>query len=253
MVAAIRVTSTDARRGGSASSPPRTPAASRCAPSSARAACSTCRSENCCRGSASGPSAARREEHCGRPEGDDHRTRARPAPDEAAGRARVKPADAPQPRPVMPRWLKYTLAGLILFTLTLRTGAADPDPRVRVRARRWGSGSCGGAAPGVVDGGDVPRRRPLPGSGCSSPVRRRRSWFLFFAAWIFVIVAVRGREPRAIGGVRGRRALAEGGPGRQRSGGAVVGVRAAEGRGALEPGRGFEPRTPSLPWRCSAS
>ena len=47
-----RDASTDATRGGSASSPPPTPAASPCARRSARAACWTCRSGSCCRGSA---------------------------------------------------------------------------------------------------------------------------------------------------------------------------------------------------------
>ena len=98
-------------------------------------------------------------------------------------------AAAPPPRPVMPRWLKYTLAGLILFTLTLRTGPMIPllvcafalglgvwQLWLR-RARMWWTGAMFLAVGLYVLGMFLMRwYAPL--------------WWFFFAAWIFVIVSL---------------------------------------------------------------
>jgi hypothetical protein len=100
-----------------------------------------------------------------------------------------KGAPPPQPRPTMPRWLKYTLAGLILFTLTLRTGPLIPVlvcafalglgvwQLWQRRARMWWTGAMFLAVGLYVLGLFLVRRyEPL--------------WFFYFAAWIFVIVSV---------------------------------------------------------------
>jgi hypothetical protein len=90
---------------------------------------------------------------------------------------------------MMPRWLKYSLAGLILFTLTLRTPPMIPLlvcafalglgvwQLWQHRARMWWTGalflSVGLYTLGLF------------------LVRWHTSlWLFFFAAWIFVIVSV---------------------------------------------------------------
>jgi len=103
--------------------------------------------------------------------------------------AQPRPRPAAPPRPVMPRWLKYTLAGLILFTLTLRTGPLVPLlvcafalglgvwQLWQHRARMWWTGALFLAVGLYVLGIFLAHwYQPL--------------WFFFFGAWIFVIVAV---------------------------------------------------------------
>ena len=97
----------------------------------------------------------------------------------------------------MPRWLKYTLAGLILFTLTLRMG-----PMIWLlvcgfalglgvwqlwqrRARMWWTGAMFVAVGLYVLGLFL--------------VRWHTSlWLFFFAAWIFVIVCVVAEAGRSM-------------------------------------------------------
>jgi hypothetical protein len=115
-------------------------------------------------------------------------------------------AAAPQPRPVMPRWLKYTLAGLIIFTLTLRTGPMIPLlvcafalglgvwQLWQRRARMWWTGAMFLAVGLYVLGMFLTRWHAS-------------LWLFFFAAWIFVIVSVvaeagRSMEQRKAQGVR---------------------------------------------------
>ena len=121
--------------------------------------------------------------------------RARPAPDQRPAGQR-QPAERPQ-RPVMPLWLKHTLAGLIIFTLTLRMGVL---PQVVVcalalgvavwqiwgRRARWLWTWASFIAVGLYLAGVYLAGQTAPG------------WFLYFGAWIFVIVAFVGESSRAI-------------------------------------------------------
>ncbi len=104
---------------------------------------------------------------------------------------------ARQPRPVMPRWLKYTLAGLILFTLTLRTGPLIPIlvcafalglgvwQLWQHRARMWWTGAL------FLSVG-------LYTLGMFLAHWYASLWLFFFAAWIFVIVAVVAEAGRSM-------------------------------------------------------
>ena len=119
-------------------------------------------------------------------------------PAASAGKpARSRPQAAPQPRPLMPRWLKYTLAGLILFTVTLRTGPLIPLlvcafalglgvwQLWQRRARMWWTGAMFLAVGLYVLGMFLMRwYAPL--------------WWLFFAAWIFVIVTLVAEAGRSM-------------------------------------------------------
>ena len=103
--------------------------------------------------------------------------------------AQPRPKPAVPPRPVMPRWLKYTLAGLILFTLTLRTPPLIPLlvcafalglgvwQLWQHRARMWWTGALFLAVGLYI-------------LGIFLAHWYQSLWFFFFAAWIFVIVAV---------------------------------------------------------------
>ena len=97
----------------------------------------------------------------------------------------------------MPRWLKYTLAGLILFTVTLRTGPLIPLlvcafalglgvwQLWQRRARMWWTGAMFLAVGLYVLGMFLTRwYAPL--------------WFFFFAAWIFVIVTLVAEAGRSM-------------------------------------------------------
>ena len=108
-----------------------------------------------------------------------------------------RPKPAAPPRPVMPRWLKYTLAGLILFTVTLRTGPLIPLlvcafalglgvwQLWQRRARMWWTGAMFLAVGLYVLGMFLMRwYAPL--------------WWLFFAAWIFVIVTLVAEAGRSM-------------------------------------------------------
>ena len=111
--------------------------------------------------------------------------------------AASRPKAAAPPRPVMPRWLKYTLAGLILFTLTLRTGPMIPLlvcafalglgiwQLWQRRARMWWTGAMFLAVGLYVLGMFLTRwYAPL--------------WFFFFAAWILVIVTLVAEAGRSM-------------------------------------------------------
>ena len=105
-------------------------------------------------------------------------------------------AERPQ-RPVMPLWLKHTLAGLIIFTVTLRMGVL---PQVVVcalalgvavwqiwgRRARWLWTWASFIAVGLYLAGVYLAGQIAP------------AWFLYFGAWIFVIVAFVGESSRAI-------------------------------------------------------
>ncbi|HEY5169529.1 MAG TPA: hypothetical protein VIK03_09080 [Thermoleophilia bacterium] len=119
---------------------------------------------------------------------------ARPAP-------KREPA-AKRPRPVMPVWLQNTLIGLIIFTLTLRLGLL---PQVVVCAlalglavwqiwghrARWLWTWTSLVAVGLYLLGVYLATQTAP------------AWFLYFGAWIFVIVAFVGEGSRAVRGTRG--------------------------------------------------
>ena len=112
------------------------------------------------------------------------------------------PAERPQ-RPVMPLWLKHTLAGLIIFTLTLRMGVL---PQVVVcalalgvavwqiwgRRGKWLWTWASFIAVGLFLAGVYLAGQTAP------------AWFLYFGAWIFVIVAFVGESSRAIRWVFGK-------------------------------------------------
>ena len=112
----------------------------------------------------------------------------------AASRAQAGP---PSPRPVMPRWLKYALAGLILFTVTLRTGPMIPLfvcafalglgvwQLWQRRARMWWTGAMFLAVGLYVLGMFL--------THLYAPL-----WFFFFAAWIFVIVTLVAEAGRSM-------------------------------------------------------
>ena len=120
--------------------------------------------------------------------------RTRPAP-------KRQPAARP-PRPVMPVWLKNTLVGLIIFTLTLRMGLL---PQLVVCAltlgvavwQLWGRRAkwlwtwTSFLAVGLYLAGVYLASQTAP------------AWFLYFGAWIFVIVAFVGEGSRAIRTLRG--------------------------------------------------
>ena len=104
---------------------------------------------------------------------------------------------APPSRRVMPVWLQNTLAGLILFTLTLRMGllpqfvVSSLALGVAVyqlwnrRARWLWTWACFLAVALMLAGVYLtPLYQPL--------------WFLYFVAWIFVIVALVGEGSRAL-------------------------------------------------------
>lgn len=109
---------------------------------------------------------------------------------------------AKRPRPVMPVWLQNTLIGLIIFTLTLRMGLL---PQVVVCAlalgvavwqiwghrARWLWTWTSLVAVGLYLAGVYLASQTAPG------------WFLYFGAWIFVIVAFVGEGSRAVGTLRG--------------------------------------------------
>jgi hypothetical protein len=97
----------------------------------------------------------------------------------------------------MPRWFKYTLAGLVLFTATLRTSAIIPLlvcafalglgvwQLWQHRARMWWTGAMFLAVGLYVLGLVLVRwYEPL--------------WFLYFAAWIFVIVSLVAEAGRSM-------------------------------------------------------
>ena len=124
---------------------------------------------------------------------------ARPA---AKRRPAAKPAPkrapaAKRPRPVMPVWLQNTLIGLIIFTLTLRMGLL---PQVFIcafalglavwqiwgRRARWLWTWASFVAVGLYLAGVYLAAQTAP------------AWFLYFGAWIFVIVAFVGEGSRAV-------------------------------------------------------
>ena len=118
-------------------------------------------------------------------------------PGSKPGTAQKRQQASPRPRPKMPGWLKSTLVGLVIFTLTLTTG---PLPQVFVCAlalgvavwQLWGR-----------------RSRFLWTWACFAAValylvgfylttRYAPMWYLYFGAWIFVIVAFVGEGRRAL-------------------------------------------------------
>ena len=122
-----------------------------------------------------------------------------------SGRTRPAPQRQPAarpPRPVMPAWLKNTLIGLIIFTLTLRMG---PLPQLVVCAltlgvavwQLWGRRAkwlwtwTSFLAVGLYLAGVYLASQTAP------------AWFLYFGAWIFVIVTFVGEGSRAIRTLRG--------------------------------------------------
>ena len=155
------------------------------------------------------PSAAEREEYCGDEEEDDESGRRR-------GRPRsVTPAARP-PRPVMPVWLRNTLVGLDHLHADPAHGAAAAVRRVCADARAWRCGSSGAVRPGGCGRGRASSRWGSTWSACTSPAQTAPAWFLYFGAWIFVIVAFvgEGSAPSGrCGGVDGEGA----GPSRSRS------------------------------------
>jgi hypothetical protein len=110
--------------------------------------------------------------------------------------AKREPA-AKRPRPVMPVWLQNTLIGLIIFTLTLRMGLL---PQVVVcalalgvavwqiwgRRARWLWTWTSFVAVGLYLLGVYLATQSAP------------AWFLYFGAWILVIVAFVGEGSRAV-------------------------------------------------------
>jgi hypothetical protein len=120
--------------------------------------------------------------------------RKRPAP-------KRRPADRP-PRPVMPVWLQNTLIGLIIFTLTLRMGLLPQFVvcalalgvavwQIWGRRARWLWTWTSFLAVGLYLAGVYLAGQTAP------------AWFLYFGAWIFVIVAFVGESSRAVRGPRG--------------------------------------------------
>ena len=119
---------------------------------------------------------------------------ARPAP-------KRTPAARP-PRPVMPVWLRNTLVGLIIFTLTLRTGLLPQFVLCALtlglavwqlwgHQARWLWTWTSFLAVGLYVAGVYLATQTAP------------AWFLYFGAWIFVIVAFVGEGSRAIRKLRG--------------------------------------------------
>jgi hypothetical protein len=102
----------------------------------------------------------------------------------------------------MPVWLQNTLIGLIIFTLTLRMGLL---PQVVVCAlalglavwqiwghrARWLWTWTSLVAVGLYL------------AGVYLAIQTAPAWFLYFGAWIFVIVAFVGEGSRAVRGMRG--------------------------------------------------
>ncbi len=126
--------------------------------------------------------------------------RTQPAPDRRP--ASENPPAAPRPRPVMPVWLKNTLAGLIIFTLTLRMGLLPQFVvcalalglsvlQIWNRQAKWLWTWTIFVAVGLFLAGLYLATQTAP------------AWFLYFGAWIFVIVALVGEGSRAIRTLRG--------------------------------------------------
>jgi hypothetical protein len=123
------------------------------------------------------------------------------------GGADARPAALP-PRRMMPVWLQNTLAGLIIFTLTLRMGLLPQFVVCALalgiavyqlwyrRARLLWTWACFLAVALFLAGVYLtPVYQPL--------------WFLYFGGWIFVIVALVGEGSRVIR--RPRQAPTDGG------------------------------------------
>jgi hypothetical protein len=118
-------------------------------------------------------------------------TSGRPRPAE-----KREPAERP-PRPVMPVWLRNTLVGLIIFTLTLRMGLLPQFIvcaltlglavwQIWARQARWLWTWTSLVAVALFLLGVYLAGQIAP------------AWFLYFGAWIFVIVAFVGEGSRAI-------------------------------------------------------
>ncbi len=102
----------------------------------------------------------------------------------------------------MPAWLKNTLAGLIIFTLTLRMGLLPQFVvcalalgvavwQIWNRRTKWLWTWTIFVAVGLFLAGVYLATQTAP------------AWFLYFGAWIFVIVALVGEGSRAIRALRG--------------------------------------------------
>ena len=102
----------------------------------------------------------------------------------------------------MPVWLRNTLAGLIIFTLTLRMGLLPQFVvcafalgvavlQIWNRRARWLWTWTSFVAVGLFLAGLYLATQTAP------------AWFLYFGAWIFVIVAFVGEGSRAIRTLRG--------------------------------------------------
>ena len=102
----------------------------------------------------------------------------------------------------MPSWLKHTLAGLIIFTLTLRMGLLPQFIvcalalgvavlQIWVHRARWLWTWASFIAVGLFVAGVYLASHAAP------------AWLLYFGAWIFVIVAFVGEGSRAIRGMLG--------------------------------------------------
>jgi hypothetical protein len=107
-----------------------------------------------------------------------------------------RPVERP-PRPVMPVWLRNTLVGLIIFTLTLRMGLLPQFVvcaltlgvavwQIWARQARWLWTWTSVVAVALFLLGVYLAGQTAP------------AWFLYFGAWIFVIVAFVGEGSRAI-------------------------------------------------------
>ena len=97
----------------------------------------------------------------------------------------------------MPLWLKNTLAGLIIFTLTLRMGLLPQFIvcafalgvavwQIWGRRARWLWTWMSFVAVGLFLAGVYLATQTAP------------AWFLYFGAWIFVIVAFVGEGSRVV-------------------------------------------------------
>jgi hypothetical protein len=123
-------------------------------------------------------------------------------PKKKTSSGRSRPARKPQPaaqkpRPVMPVWLKNTLAGLIIFTLTLRMGLL-PQFIVCALALGLAVWQIWGHQARWLWTWTIFISVGLFLAGVYLATRTEPAWFLYFGAWIFVIVAFVGEGSRVI-------------------------------------------------------
>ncbi len=128
--------------------------------------------------------------------------KSRPGSSAAAGKRPVRglaPAALP-PRRSMPAWLRNTLVGLIIFTLTLRMGLL-PQYIVCALALGVAVWQIWGRQARWLWTWTTFVAVALFLIGVYLASRTQTAWFLYFGAWIFVIVALVGEGSRAIRGL----------------------------------------------------